>query len=250
MKRTLLALSLLACASTIQPALADGEAAAEEEASSPWSATLTLTSDYRFRGQSQKSRDPALQGSIDFAGDSGFFVGVWASAIDFSDTLDFDSKVEIDIYAGYSFSLGENTEGSVKATYYLYPNNPFSYEYWELQGALSHTAGDVTLSAELNYSPDYFNETGTAIALAGGVEVALIENLSASGHVGHQWIDDNALFATPDFAYWDVGLTATLWGHLTLDARYVGTNLSDVECFGGTDLCEGGFVGTLSVSFP
>lgn len=250
MKKTLLALSLLATASITQPAFADGEAAGEEASSGPWSVTLAVTSDYRFRGQSQKSRDPAVQGSIDFASESGFFAGVWASSIDFSDTLDFDSKIEIDLYAGYTFKLSENTEGGLKVTYYLYPDNPFSYEYAEFQASLSHSVGDVTLSAELNYSPDYFNETGTAVALAGGLEVAVIDDLSASGHVGYQWIDNNFLFGTPDYVYWDVGLTLSFLDHFSLDARYVGTDMSAVDCFGGTDLCESGFVATLSVTLP
>ena len=242
-------LSALSLSALQTPALADGGDA--EEAASPWSISLAFTSDYRFRGQSQTSRDPAVQGSIDFESASGFFAGVWASTIDFSDSGDTDSEVEIDLYAGYNFSLGENTEGSVKATYYLYPDNPFSYEYWEVQGALSHSFGRLTLSGEVNYSPDYFNETGSAVAVAGGVDVSLTDTLSANGHVGKQWIDDNALFGTPDFLYWDAGLTLKLLEeHLTLDARYVTTDLDKPECFSGTDLCEGGFVGTVTISIP
>ncbi|MBP6014204.1 MAG: TorF family putative porin [Alphaproteobacteria bacterium] len=229
-------------------ALADG---GEEEEASPWSISLAFTSDYRFRGQSQTSRDPAPQASVNFESASGFFAGVWASTIDFSESLDFDSELEIDLYAGYNFSLGENTEGSLKATYYFYPDNPGNYEYFEFQAALSHSFDRITLSGELNYSPDYFNETGSAIAVAGGAEVSLVDNLSASGHVGYQWIDDNALFATPDFLYWDLGLTLTLLEeHITLDARYVATDLDDADCFGGTDLCEGGFVGTVTLAIP
>jgi uncharacterized protein (TIGR02001 family) len=248
MKKTLLALSLLATASFTQPALADGEEGGEE-ASGPFSVTITGTTDYRFRGQSQKSRDFAFQGSVDYEGESGIFAGVWASQIDFSDTGDVDSEVEIDLYAGYNFSVGEGTDGSVKATYYLYPDNPGSYEYWEFQLALSHSIDKVTLSGELNYSPDYFNETGSAVALAGGIEIALLDSLSASGHLGYQWIEDNAFFGTDDYTYYDIGLTAT-WQHLTFDARYVSTDLDDAACFLGTDLCEGGFVGTVSLSFP
>lgn len=247
MKKTLLALSVLAPLSFVQPALADGE----EEASGPWSVSLAVTSDYRFRGQSQNSRDVAVQGSVEFASESGLFAGVWASMIDFSDTGDFSTEVEIDFYAGYNFTLGEGTEGSVKATYYYYPNNPFvlTYNYWELHASLSHDLGGATVSAEINYSPDYFFESGTGVALAGGIEVPLSSIFTASGHVGHQWIEDNGLFGTPDWLYWDLGISASL-GRFTIDARYVDTNLSSVECFGGTDLCNGGFVGTLTLSLP
>lgn len=255
MRSKLLAASLIASfgfAGAAAPALADGEA---EETASPWSATLTVTSDYRFRGQSQNSRNFTPQGSIDFESETGFFAGVWASEIDFSDTFDFDSFIEIDVYAGYNFTLGDATEGSLKVTYYAYPDNPFSYEYWEVQATLSHDLGGASLSGELNFSPDYFNETGDAVALAGGLEVPISEeflggSLSASGHVGYQWIDDNALFGTDDYMYWDFGVAMVWWDKVTLDLRYVGTDLDELECFGGTDLCESGFMGTLSLTLP
>ena len=210
MKKTLLALSLAAAAT--QPALADGEEAASEEASGPFSVTLAVTSDYRFRGQSQNSRDFAFQGSLDYATEGGFYVGVWASNIDFSDTGDTSTEVEIDFYAGYSFALGEGTEAGVKATYYYYPDSPFviGYDYWEFQASLSHDLGGATLSAELNYSPDYFFETGTAVAAAAGIEVPLWDKFTASGHIGHQWIDDNFAFGTPDWMYWDLGIGVEL----------------------------------------
>jgi uncharacterized protein (TIGR02001 family) len=251
MRKTLLALSLLATASFTQPALADGEEAAAEEESGPISITLTATSDYRFRGQSQNSRSAAFQGSFDYTTDSGIFLGVWASNIDFSDTGDFTTYMEVDLYAGYSVDLAEGTSAGVKATYYYYPESPFTtgYDYFEFQASLSHELGGATLSAELNYSPDYFFETGTAVAAAAGIEVPLWDKFTASGHVGHQWIDDNAGFDTPDWLYWDLGVGVEL-GRVTLDARYVSTNVSKADCFGGTNLCEGGFVGTVSFTFP
>jgi uncharacterized protein (TIGR02001 family) len=250
MKKTILALAMLATSSVVQPALADGEEGGEEKAG-PISVTLTVTSDYRFRGQSQNSRDFAFQGSFDYATESGFFVGAWASNIDFSDTGDTSSFMEVDFYAGYNFALSDDTSGSLKATYYYYPESPFpvGYDYWEAQLALEHSLGDVTVSAELNYSPDYFFETGSAFAAAAGIEVPLWDKFSASGHVGHQWVEDNFSFGTDDWLYWDVGVGVEL-GRLTLDARWVSTNIDKAGCFGGTDLCEGGFVGTASFTFP
>ena len=51
------------------------------------SGTLTAVSDYDFRGVTQTAQDPALQGSIDWAAESGFYVGAWASNIDFGNSL-------------------------------------------------------------------------------------------------------------------------------------------------------------------
>lgn len=250
MKKTLLALSLLAPLSMAQTALADGEAA-EDKAWGPLSITVTATSDYRFRGQSQKSRDAALQGSIDLQSETGLFAGVWASGIDFSDTGDTTTFMEVDFYAGYNIALGEGTEGSVKATYYYYADGPsvIGYDYWEFQATLSHDFGPASLSVEVNYSPEYFFETGEALAVAGGVDVPLSDKFTLNGHVGHQSIDDNIGFGTPDWIYYDIGVTAEL-GRFTLDVRYVNTNLSDAECFSGTNLCEGGVVGTISLTLP
>lgn len=237
----------LALVSAQTPALADGS----DEAANPWSVSLAFTSDYRFRGQSQTSRDPATQASVNFESASGFFAGVWSSTVDFNDSGDTDTEFEIDLYAGYNFSFGENTDASVKATYYLYPDNPADYEYWEFQGTLSHKLGAVTVSGEVNYSPDYFNGTGTAFAVAGGIEVPIIDMLSASGHVGHQWIDDNLNFDTPDYLYWDAGLTLSLLdGHVTVDGRYVDTDIDKADCFSGTNLCTAGFVGTVTIAIP
>src|SRR6478752_1412380 len=42
---------------------------------------LGAVTDYRYRGISQTGGHPALQGGIDFAHKSGFYLGTWASTI-------------------------------------------------------------------------------------------------------------------------------------------------------------------------
>ena len=245
-------LGSLALGGLATPALADGD----EAAASPWSATLALTSDYRFRGQSQTQRDPALQGSIDFASETGFFAGVWASNIDFNDFG--DTSVEVDLYAGVTKTISEGTEGTLKVVYYAYPdqdNAAPDYNYLEVLASLSHDFGSASITGEIAWSPDYFAQTGDAVALTGTLAVPLCDKLwffdgglSASGHVGYQWIDDNIAYGTPDYLYYDIGLSA-VWGLATFDARWIDTDLSKAECYGGTDLCEGGFVAAVSFAF-
>ncbi|MBK8286564.1 MAG: hypothetical protein IPK97_17815 [Ahniella sp.] len=60
--------------------------AQDEEASAPWTTTLTgtLTSDYVFRGVSQSQESAALQGSVEVGHESGFYAGVWGSSVDFT----------------------------------------------------------------------------------------------------------------------------------------------------------------------
>ena len=47
------------------------------------SGNIALTSDYRFRGISQSNEDPAVQGGFDVSFEPGFYLGTWASSIDF-----------------------------------------------------------------------------------------------------------------------------------------------------------------------
>jgi len=71
------------------------------------SGTVGVVSDYDFRGISLSAKDPALQGSIDWAADSGFYAGAWASNIDYGDG--YDGNIELDLYAGFA---GETRVGS------------------------------------------------------------------------------------------------------------------------------------------
>ena len=75
--------------------------------------------------------------------------------------------------------------------------------------------------------------------------------LTASANVGYQWIDDNALYGTPDYLYFDIGASAA-WEVFTVDLRWVDTDLDNSECFvaPNTKFCEGGVVLTLSAALP
>jgi hypothetical protein len=49
--------------------------------------------------------------------------------------------------------------------------------------------------------------------------------------------------------FYDIGLSAKV-ENVTLDVRWVDTDLSRPECFAGTNLCEGGVVATLTLLLP
>lgn len=247
-KRASLSFILVVLASIAPPAFAEDE----EGAWGPISATVTLTSDYRFRGQSQTDRDAAVQGGIDYAHTSGFYASIWASTIDFNDAQ--QSLAEVDFLAGYTHQISESTAGSAAVAYYWYPDSsPANYDYVELIGNLTHDLGGLSVSADFTYSAEYSGETGNAVGLGGGVDIPITVNdidwLSASAHLGYQWIEDNAAYGTPDWLFYDFGATAT-WEIFAFDLRYAGTDTSKADCFGGTKLCEGGVVLTLTANLP
>ena len=234
-------------------ATADAPARAQDDSVSEaaaFSGNFTLASDYRFRGHSQTDHRAALQGGIDYAGASGLFAGLWASTINFNDAQ--NSPAEVDFTAGYSHSFSDTTQASLAAAYYWYPDSePADYDFFEIIGTVSHDVAGVTLSGEWTYSFDYSGSTGASTGITGGIElpVPVADWLSASAHVGYQWIDDNASYGVPDWLFYDIGMTAT-WRLFALDVRYTGTDLGTLECYGGSNACEPGVVVSLTVTLP
>lgn len=232
---------------------------AAEDSPHQFSANVALTTDYRFRGISQTTEDPALQGGFDYSYTPfGFYAGVWASNLDFGEdtTLVKDTAdLEIDYYAGFSgeFAVGNGLGWDVGALYYSYPGSDTGmlgadYDYWEVYGSLSYDFGKAAVSAGFAYSPDYFFESGDSVYYYGEVEVPLPHDFALAGHVGHQEIDDNAQFGTPDYTDWKIGISRSI-GHFTFDVSYVDTDLSNGECFGGTDFCDATAIFTVSSSW-
>ena len=82
-------------------------------ASAQLSGNLSLTTNYKYRGQDQdvskvKAFKPAVQGGLDYAfGESGWYVGNWNSSVDWLP----GNSIEMDLYGGYNGSVGDFTFG-------------------------------------------------------------------------------------------------------------------------------------------
>jgi uncharacterized protein (TIGR02001 family) len=229
--RVLTALGLLAAAG-----------AANAEVSSTW----TLTNDYDFRGTSQSAKDPALQASIDYAHDSGWYVGGWASNVDFGAS---DPDLEIDIYTGFSKTFDNKFGFDAGIVYYSYHKNPDpGAEFYEIYGGVSYD----WLSAKAYFSPDFGGDSTPGNTSAEYIqldaEVPLPASFSVLAHAGYSWGD-----------YWDdsyfdysagVGYTA---GHFNLALKYVDTDTSKSDGTRITDDVfnnEGRVIFTVSTTFP
>jgi uncharacterized protein (TIGR02001 family) len=105
---TLIAAAIGAMASAAQAQTAP---AAPE---STLSYNVGVTTDYRYRGISQTRFQPTLQGGADYADKSGFYIGAWASGIqwikDTGTTVGVGGVkggLELDLYAGYKGAVGD-----------------------------------------------------------------------------------------------------------------------------------------------
>ena len=143
------------------------------------SATLTLTSDYVFRGISLTD-GPALQGSIDYAFDNGFNIGSWTSNYDYDSPAD----QELDYYMTYSRGLNNDITLSAGASRYTFFHE-HEIDYNEYQLGLSHGPLDV----KAWYATDYNGLNGDAQYYEFGFNSELPMDVSLELRVGHSVFD-------------------------------------------------------------
>ncbi len=240
--KCLLAAALMACT---------GLALAE------FSATTLLATDYVFRGISNTDGDPAIQGSLDYAHDSGFYAGAWASNVKFRENADVDAvdtveeaSIEIDYYLGLASEFENGIYWDVGALYYSYPGSEeaLDYDYWEVMGALGYAFERLPLgpevTVELYHSPDYFGGIGDATYASGSVALTLTDLVGLGITYGKQWFDDDSSL---DYSDWKIGISTSLSG-FELELAYTDTDLSKADC-DDLDICEGRALLSIARSF-
>lgn len=146
------------------------------------SSTVNLASDYSFNGVSQTGNDPALQASLDYAADSGFYAGTWASNVDFG--TGEDTNIEWDVYAGQYFQLNDKFGLDTGIAYYTYHGDSVSdtYNYPEAYAKFGYSTSMGDSEVNFWYSWDYFGlEVSHYIAMiAHKVEVAPGHNIKVT----------------------------------------------------------------------
>jgi len=120
---------------TGMPALAQTQPGENQDEVLVIDGTVTIASDYRFRGQSLSDGDPALQGELTLSHRSGVYGSVWASTIAENDGADVET----------GFAIGLNKQiGSVQLDgslfYYAYPGAGEA-NYFEALGRASVPLG-------------------------------------------------------------------------------------------------------------
>jgi uncharacterized protein (TIGR02001 family) len=210
-------ISKLLGATVLTSAMLAGAAHAEGELSG----TVSLTSDYVFRGVTQTLNNPAIQGSIDYT-DGAFYAGVWGSNVDFG----ADETIEADIYAGFRPTAGP-VSLDFAAIGYFYPGSTDAggeYDYFEAKAAASIAPSEaLMLGAALYYSPEFFAETGEALYLELNGAYALSDAVSISGAYGAQDVD-----AVGDYDTWNLGASLTAVG-LKFDVRFHDTDITGLD---------------------
>lgn len=203
-------------------ALADGHSKGFEI-----SGNVALTSDYRFRGLSQTSEGPAIQGGFDIESGMGVYVGTWASNVGFG-----DGSMEIDYYVGYAGQINDDVSFDIGYIYYDYPQGSEDNQDFD-EWYASASFGDLTVGGA--YTSEFFGDMSSAaygyVDYSFALEkLDLDTSMSIDVHVGYQTISDRPFNPEYDnYTDYSVGVSKDAFG-LTWSLAAVGTNLTRTEC--------------------
>ena len=227
-------LSLLVMASLTAPIVA-------QAADSPhsFSANVGLFSDYRFRGVSQTSEGPAIQGGFDYAHSSGFYLGTWGSNVDFAGSL------EVDVYGGYNFEVNKDLSINVGALYYAYPSHgtpPGSMDPNTLELYAGATWKDLNVKYSHSVTDTFGIATDNSYYIEANYSMPLPYDISLGLHYGYSKFKGQAPGVDDDYQDWKVGLTKDIGG-FTFGLAYVDTDIDNC------DACDGTAVVSIAKSF-
>ncbi len=219
---------------------------AEGESGFEFSGNVALVSEYRFRGVDLSGGDIAVQGGVDLAHSSGFYVGTWGSSLD-EDTVGY-GHTELDVYGGFGGDLAEGVSFDLGVIAYMYPNaGPGDFDYIELYGSLGFELGPVETTVGVAYAPDQDSLGSTDnFYVYTDVGIGIPDTpISISGHLGYT--DGFLTFTNDSKAFdWSIGVETSIAGPVSLGVAYVGAE-GDIPA-GNYDFVDDAVVLTLSAS--
>ncbi len=220
-------------------------ARAEDAPAAPAVATnLSLTSNYKFRGQDQGNAaatfKPAIQGGFDYS-NSGFYVGNWNSSIGWVK----NGNLEVDLYGGYKGEIVPDLGYDVGVLTYVYPGSAYA-NTTEVYGALSYSI--VSFKYSHTVSGKYFgfvNGRNTGYYdLSANYEV--VKGLTLNAHVGFTQFSGGAKYegagAVANYSDYKLGASYDLGSGFTAAGAFIGADKRSV--YG--DINKGRFIVTLT----
>jgi uncharacterized protein (TIGR02001 family) len=201
------------------------------------SGSVTLTSDYLFRGVSQTNQEPAVQGGMEYAADNGLYVGTWGSNISWLSDVStpaapISSSLELDVYGGYRGKFSDSVSYDVGALYYWYPgdfpsgfNSANTGEVYVgvTAGPFAHTTVAAKYSYALTDLFGYADSDGSGY-LDLNANWEFVSSWTLNVHGGKQWVENNDI---AEYADWKVGVTKAFANGFSAAVAYSDTDADE-----------------------
>jgi uncharacterized protein (TIGR02001 family) len=194
--------------------LAPSPLIAQTDAAPRVSGYISLVTDYRSRGLSQSDGRGAAQIGLDYQHPRGFFIGGWASTVEFAveNAVDGRRRTELDYYVGYEWRLDDWAATATLARY-TYPGGSSEYDYSEITGGVSYRDRlFLTSSRTSEYGSRRVAAIGHELVLALPIQWGM--ELGAT--IGRFELEH---IPASRYTYWNIGLTK-LVGRYSIDLRF------------------------------
>lgn len=219
---------LVACTALLAAALPAGAEEGGAFAPKNFTGTVTMATDYVFRGVSQTDQGPTIQGSFDYAHPVGVYLGVWGSNVAFARSL------EVDYYGGFRNTVWDALSYDLGAVYYSYPKargESAELDYWEVYLGLSYALPlplEPTIGAKYAYSPDFTGEDGDGHYLNGSLKLKLPMEFGLGLEVGYQDVEGDQTTSGYDYTHYKVAVSKSLVG-FGLELSYQDSDIGEDE---------------------
>lgn len=141
------------------------------------SGSVSLVSDYLFRGISLSDDNPALQANVAYDSPGGWYAGMFATQISMPEST---ATAQLIGYGGYSHRLQDGWSWEIGATESLYVHDAGS-NYVEVFAGLSYEH----VSGRIYYAPNYFGQQVHTVYSELNATYPLFERFHLLAHAGY-----------------------------------------------------------------
>lgn len=183
--------------------------------------SVTVATDYHWRGISMSNLQPAIQGGIQLNHISGIYAGIWASSIDLPNN---DASIEADYMFGYLYKLSPKHSLRLQYVDVNYPgaSHRLHYNFEEYSIGLNSQSllreKDQWQSA-IAFSPNVYGHNGKYWRFDSKYSFPLNDKFAIFTAIGATQVASkaafNQLWGSPnkDHYYdWKIGINANLFG--------------------------------------
>lgn len=213
------------------------------DASAQLSGSLSVVSDYRYRGVSLSDERPAAQLGLTYDAAEGWYAGAFVSTVKLEG---YETRgVQAIGFAGHAWGMPSGLSLEVGADYAVVTATP-RYDYAEVYAGFAFQ----NVSGRLHFSPRYFGQDATAVYAELNLAQPLLDNVRLLGHVGVLNSAANKYYGNPSGPLIDgaVGVGVD-WQGFTLQVSWVGVNHSSGAYATNGIEHRSGVVASLSRSF-
>jgi uncharacterized protein (TIGR02001 family) len=157
------------------------------DAGSQVSGSISVVSNYRYRGGSLSHNDPAAQTALVYDHPHGFFAGAFASTVRIGQPT--SDEAQGILFAGYARTLASGVTAEVGIDYQGFIGGT-SYAYPELFVGAAYE----NVSGRLYYSPDYYGQGADAVYGEINAAYRILDRARIVGHFGVLWTNARNIY--------------------------------------------------------